>query len=257
MLNGIYTSGLGAKSQSHKMEIIANNLANVNTPGFRRDHISFRERLAEALEDIPQDFRHYNMLVHRYGGAPLISAVEYDLQPGAVVSTGNPLDLAIDGKGFFRVRDLTTGREFYTRAGNFSRGANGLLTTADGKYAVVNTAGDVILFNPIGSPTVAINENGEIFQGDEFIGRIGVMEFDDDRALRKVGDNAFENTGAPPAPSFSSKIRQGVLEGSSVNTIIELTEMIKANRAIESNLSMMRIQDGTLDRLINDVGRIR
>ena len=251
---GMYTSGLGAMGQSVKIDQIANNLANVATPGFRRDHFSFRERLVEALEDRP-DLKFYNAQVHRNGGAPFIDRVTFDRDGGGYEQTHRPLDLAIVGQGYFTVRELQSGETVYTRAGNFTLGGDGRILTADGKYQLAADDGRGLAVDPGTGGDLRVREDGTIFQGDVEIGKAGVVDFDDVARLHKRGDNVFENTGATASAPERLQVTQGTLELSSVNPVVEMVEMIKALRSLESNLQMLRFQDGVLDRAVNDLGR--
>lgn len=258
MLYGLYTSGLGAIAQSVRLDVIANNIANLNTPGFRRDQISFRERLTEALEDIP-DFRYYNALVDRHGGAPFIDSIRFDSQAGGYEQTGRPLDVAIQGDGFFAVREAgNPDRVLYTRAGNFLFNSQGRLVTADGRYEVLNTnlsPIDLLSVEDV-SPDFVIDQNGTLYQAGEAVGTLGVRDFDDYSKLLKQGDQLFEDLGAGPREATGYRVDSGFLESSSANPLTEMTEMIKALRILESNLQMIRVQDSTLDRAVNDFGRV-
>lgn len=255
MLHGLYVSGLAAVGQSVKLDVIANNLANVNTPAYRRDHLSFQERLVEALEDKP-DLQYYNMLVDRYGGAPFIDRVNWDRNSGAHERTEREFDFAILGEGYFGVQDLRTEKLYYTRAGNFTLDAEGRVVTPDGKYQLVNTDGEGIDIDPTAAEgDLRVNANGELFQGENRRHQFMVRGFDDLDNLHKHGNNLYQYTGSSERPAQGARVIQGTLESSTVNTITEMVEMIKATRAVESNLQMVTLQDGTLDRLINGFGR--
>ncbi len=252
---GIYASGLGALGQSAKLDVIANNLANSATPGFRRDTMTFRERLVEALED-RHDARTYNALVHRHGGAPFVDGIGFDLEGGGYETTHRPLDFAVVSRGYFSVQDLETGAVYGTRAGNFTIDSSGRLVTADGRCHVLSAEARGIALDPTASTEVRFREDGTLFQGDVELGRLGVVAFDDETRLRKHGDNLFAADSARATPVENAKVVQGTLERSSVNPITEMVEMIKALRALESNLEMVRFQDAALDRAVNDFGRL-
>jgi len=251
---GMYTSGLAALGQSIKIDQIANNLANVATPGFRRDQISFKERLAQANQNQSQ-FAYYNAQVDRNGGAPFIDQVTFDRQGGGYAQTRQPLDLAIVGQGFFGVRDLRTGSTGYTRAGNFSLAADGSIVTADGHHQLLSEDGRGLAMDPGSGGEIRLRDDGTLFQGTNELGKINIVDFDNYRRLQKVGDNVLENSGATASPVANARVAQGSLEQSSVNPVSEMVEMIKANRALESNLQMIRIQDTMLDHAVNDLGR--
>lgn len=255
MLHGLYVSGLGALGQSVRLDLIANNLANVNTPGYRRDQVTFKERLVEALEDFP-DLQYYNSLVHRMGGAPFIDKLAYDKNPGGFEATGRELDFAINGSGWFTVRNLATDELFYTRAGNFLVDSQGRLVTSDGKYQVVADDGVGISVDP-DQPglEIRVDPDGSLFQGGVFQSRFRVVDFTNAEGIRKYGENLFTAFDSETVAPASFRVEQATLEVSSVNPVIEMADMIKTIRAIESNLQMVRIQDGTLDRVVNEFGR--
>lgn len=251
---GIYTSGLGALGQSAKLDQIANNLANVSTPGFRRDHLSFRQRLVEALEDRP-DLNYYNAQVDRHGGAPFIDQSTFDRKSGGYEQTHRPLDLAVLGEGFFSVQDLKTGGTFYTRAGNFTLAADGRIVTPDGQYQLLSDEGRGLAVEPGLPGSLQISREGRMLQGDIDLGQVGVFDFDDYSRLLKTGDNVYRNLGASASKPERLQVSQGTLELSSVNPVTEMVEMVKAFRSLESNLQMLKIQDGVLERSVNDFGR--
>lgn len=255
MLNGIYSSGLAAYGQQLRLDVIANNLANTLTPGFRRDTMTFRQRFEEALEDKP-DFDHYNAMVHRYGGAPFIEGTTFDREPGTLEATGRDTDFAILGDGFFRVREISTGNFFFTRAGNFMIDPDGRLTTADGKYLVLSPDGDAIDIEPEALRDIRVDQTGALYQGNTLIGQIGVVGVPDLSKLSKHGDTLFSGSAEEIEPRPESRVLQGHLEASSANPVEEIVDMIRAFRSVESNLQMIRYQDSTLERAVNDLGRL-
>lgn len=258
MINGLHTSALGAFGQSSRLDMISNNLANIDTPGFRRESMAFTGRLVEALEDDP-DFDHYNAFVDRFGGAPFIEGTRFDASPGPLRQTDRPLDFAINGAGYFGVVDPRTGERFYTRAGNFVFGPEGLLMTSDGRYSVVDEGGAPIQVDLSGSSELQVNSAGQIQRvtpgGNEAAGQLALFDLPADE-LTKHGDTQlrWSGEGLPPVTTGST-IAQGYLEGSSVNPIEEMAMMIQTSRLIEANLQMVRFQDATLDRAINTLGR--
>ena len=253
---GLYTSGLGALGQSAKVDLIANNLANVATPGFRRVKISFRERMVEALEG-RQDMKFYNAMVDRYGGAPFVDAVRFDPEAGGYEQTQRNLDFALYSKGFFSVEEMETGRRFYTRAGNFSLDSEGRLITSEGRYQVLSRDGLSIELGAGGSGDIRLGPEGLLYRENIEVAQVGIVDFSDYGTLRKHGDNLFENLGGAPFQPDDIRVEQGMLEGSSVNPVVEMVDLIKAMRNLETNLQMIKIQDQALDRAVNDLGRLQ
>src|SRR3972149_4730654 len=245
MLYGIGTSALGAHVQQMRLDTIANNLANINTTGYRGDRISFKSVLAGAVGG-SQGGNVYESIA-----APTIDRVSFDTSLGAMEDTGNPLDLAIEGNGFFTVRSLENGKNYYTRAGNFTFNSSGQVVTQDGKYALTSAGGEPItLAEGVTAGNLLIDEAGGIYMGDTQIGAVGLVDFDDYTKLRKFGNTLFENTGANGRTAVEANIRQGVIEGASVNPIEELVAMIEGMRTLETNLQMIRFQDSTLEKAV-------
>ena len=166
--------------------------------------------------------------------------------------------MAIDGRGFFMLRDLESGERFYTRAGNFQFDQAGRLLSADKKYQALSAAGEPIAVDPEAGANVFVRDNGAIFSGSEQLAVIGVVDFRDYDALTKSGDNMFRFTGDDQeivAPTGTT-IMSGALEGSSVNPLMEMTEMIRALRSLEANLQMIKFQDSTLEKAVNELARL-
>lgn len=253
---GIYQSGLAALGQSAKIDVTANNLANISTVGFRGDRVTFRARMVEALEGVP-DFGYYNALVDRHGGAPFIDAIRFDRNPGGFEQTGRRLDFALRSDGFFTVRDSETGGVYYTRAGNFVLDGQGHLMTADGRYEVLDGQARGVAIDPAAEGDLRLSEEGRLFKGVTEAGALAVVDFDDYSRLRKYGDNLFANHGAAVTAPQNLRVVQGALETSSVNPIAEMVRMIQAFRVLESNLQMIQIQDRTLERTVGDFGRVQ
>ncbi|MBI3858382.1 MAG: flagellar hook basal-body protein [Planctomycetes bacterium] len=226
---GLEISRRGALAQSARLEIIAHNLANAATVGFRREMIGFRANLQAAIATDPR--------------------------PGDLDVTRRPLDLAILGPGYFTVRDLETGADCYTRAGNFSIDSSGRLVTADGRCQAVASDGREIALDPAAQGSLRVGEDGTLFQGEVGYGQLGVVEFEDVARLARRGDNLVENRGSALGGAPGSRIQQGTLERSSVDPVLESAEMVRALRALEANLQMLRIQDATLERTVNELAR--
>lgn len=258
MIYGLYTSAGGALMEVHRVDTIANNLANAQTAGFRKDFLSFRERAPEALEG-RVSARHLQPLLDRLGGGPHIHRSAWDPRGGTVEQTRRPLDLALEGEGFFAVR---RGADvLYTRAGNFMRMPDGQVVTADGRSQVL-ADDDNPLVIPAEIPDGAIQVSGTgVVQGpggDE-IGTLRLARFDDPHEVEKAGDTLFRAVPGARAQALdpaATRVRQGALEQSTTNPVVEMVDMIAAMRAYEANMQMIRFQDATLDRAVNDLGRL-
>lgn len=251
MLYGLWSSAAGGIVQNAQVDQIAHNLANVETAGFRRHLMVYRSRTAETAEDF-LDLNQINPVLDRIGGGLFADRTYWDTQQGAVTQTGRNLDVGIEGEGFFAVRKGE--KTYYTRAGNFSVDSEGVLHTADGSGVILNRAGcEIRITQPL---TASIDARGEVSQNGESVGALALVDFPDPEKLVAVGDTLFENRGQEQPVPATGKLSQGSLEQSGVNAVEEMTKMILAQRIYETNIQMMRIQDQTLERAVNDVGRI-
>ncbi len=267
---GVYTALSGAMAQSQRLDTIANNLANVNTPGFKKDQQIFKEYLT-ANEKMPEVIQvpkvpgsiesFYDM---QGGDKSFVDAAGTytDFSQGSLKSTGSPLDVAIEGSGFFEV-GTPTGVKF-TRVGSFKIDGAGQLVNKDG-YPVLKAGapGSDPASRTIriaGVSPVHISENGEIFEGDLSLGNISLVEVKNKDTLSKIGSSLFEfkkNATPDYAPIVNPSVKQGFLEMSNVNIVQEMTDMIATTRVFESTQKAIQAYDGMADKLINVVGSIK
>ena len=213
-----------------QMDVVSNNMANINTTGFKAVSILFDNYempVARASEfaypdqalEFTQDWATIN-----------------DLSGGPILDTGNPLDLAINGDGFFAVQ--TSEGERWTRAGSFGVDPTGTLVDYNGNPVLTELG--PIRFEPEDTD-ITISANGTIITSQGGKGKLRLVEFDNVQALERVGDNLF--AGGEPTPALNSRVVQGAIEKSNVSGIAEMTEMIRVTRAYESLASMMQRQD--------------
>jgi len=244
---GIYLSAAGADVQSQRMEVLANNLANVNTAGFKRDFAVFQARHAEAIQqghDYPG-----SRSINDVGGGVFTRDTLTDYSAGTVQPTGIPTDLTIDGDGYFVV--AKEGQEYLTRAGNFTFTALGELVTQRGD-PVMGDGGPVTI-NP--ALPWEITGNGSVRQaGTEVALAIRRPAFIGD--LVKMGENLFSPLSPPvDVPAGQRRVRQGYLELSNVKPTREMMELIETSRAFEANTRLIQNQDHVMGALINRVLR--
>lgn len=255
MMYGIYLSGAGAAVQDYRVDVLANNLANVDTTGFKRDLSVFLARKAEARGN-PDKAHLRHALQDRVGGGVLLASTVTRHEPGSLVQTGRGLDLAINGDGYFWVRG-EDGRIRYTRAGNFRVSAEGEIVTADGAHKVLDAGGAPLTVES--ADDLAIGEAGIVSRRGEVLGEIGLRSFPDPTVLRKAGDNLFVAAGDEPgAPAADARISQGYLEGSSAGARMmqEMTDLLSANRMYDFNMQALRIQDEMLGQTVSRVGAV-
>lgn len=236
------------------MRVISNNLANVNTTGFKRDRASF-ETLAYQVVTAPgaasTSQTQYATGTNLGTGVKIQGTERIDTQ-GSLQTTGNALDLAMDGDGFFQIQ-MPDGTLGYTRSGNFSRSPQGLLVTSEG-YQV--QPGITV---PEGATSITVGSDGTVsatLQGQteaSQLGQLQVATFPNSAGLQSKGDNILIETSASGAASLGNpgeqgrgSIRQGMLEGSNVNVVEELVDMIETQRAYEVNSKMISATDEML-----------
>lgn len=263
---GVYTALSGAMAQAQRLDTIANNIANVNTPAFKRDQQVFREFLTanERPPDVIQVPRVPASIESFYdmqgGDKSFVDPIGTytDFTQGGLKSTGNPLDVAIDGKGFFEV--ATTNGVKMTRHGSFSIDGNGQLVTKDG-YPVLAAAGDGVdpaarVIRVTGEGQLHINDAGEVFEGANQIAKLSMVDVADKDGLQKVGNSLYDfKPGTRPEISVinNPSLKQGFVESSNVNIVKEMTDMITTTRTFESAQKAISAYDGMTEKLVNQV----
>ncbi|MGB3940688.1 MAG: flagellar basal-body rod protein FlgF [Candidatus Manganitrophaceae bacterium] len=248
-MDSIYPVLSGALAQEKRLEIVANNLANVNTTGFKRD-----DPLFEGISLPPG--------VGKNGGIlpgptfEMLSTVFTDFSPGPIQMTGEPLDLAIEGEGFFQIQTRQGVR--YGRGGSFTLNSQGQIVTGDG-FPLLGSGGPITL--PPGK--VEIDRTGRIsVRGTEVgarpteIDTLTVYRFSDPSRLKKIGQTLFEAGSEGAAPLPEARVLQGGLEGSNVNPVQEMVSMIAVMRLYESAQKAIQTADETAAKAANDVGRV-
>ena len=262
---GIFTALSGALAQNLKIDTIANNIANVNTTGFKRDQQTFSEYLT-AHEKEPQvmqvprvpasieSFYDINGGDKAYANS---SGTFTNFEQGSLKQTGGKLDVAIDGPGFFEV--ATPGGVQLTRAGNFTIDGNGTLVTKDGSAVLLEGDGGAeertVKFS--GTAQAYISDGGEIFDGEKNLGKISMLQVKNPDCLQKMGNNnySFKSNMTPEVTKATvPNLKQGFIELSNVNIVNEMTEMIAAQRVFEGTQKAIHAYDAMADKMINVVG---
>ncbi|MBI4611238.1 MAG: flagellar hook-basal body protein [Candidatus Rokubacteria bacterium] len=247
MVTGLYTAAWGMDAQTERISVLANNLANLATAGFKADHPEFSQLLTPSTTAGP---------VPPAGPAgppsplPLAMRTVTDHSQGILRATGNPLDLAISGPGFF-VLD-TPGGPRLTRAGNFTRSPEGLLVAADGA-PVRGVSGNIQVLDG----TVTIDRDGQVLVDGRSQGHLLVVTPSRLASLTKTSGTRF----TPPdtealVASATAVVHQGAIEMSNVNPVLTLVTLIDAMRTYEAAQRAARSADDTLARAANDLGRV-
>jgi len=244
---GLYISAEGAQVQSRRLEVIANNIANVDTVGFKRDLAVMQSRYAEAIER--GTVSPGAGTINDVGGGVQFRETVTDFSPGPLRKTGNPTDVALQGDGFFVVRK---GQErLLTRAGNFRLTASGDLVTQQG-YPVLGEGNTQINLSPAGGPW-EIDSSGSVNQGGtrQELQIVKPASLGD---LAKTGENLFHPlTDVRPVAPGDRAVAGGYLEMSAVQPTTEMTTMIETSRLVEANINVMKTHNEMLQGLIERV----
>lgn len=243
MLNGMLDAVQGCLKEEMRMSIISNNLANANVMGFKKDVISFQDLLKVAEGGTVNDIKSID---------PVLVKIKTDISQGDIRFTGNTLDFAIYGEGFFKV-DTPDGMR-YSRKGNFILDNAGFLTTQEG-HKVIGKGGPI----GISGNQVHVDGEGKIAVDGIEVGQIDMVTFENASALVKDGMSCYRNVSDEPETPVDSdtKIQQGYVELSNVNVAEEMVNMIHCSRAFESYQKAIQVLDGVNNKAINEVGRLR
>jgi flagellar basal-body rod protein FlgF len=241
MIKGIYNSASAMIPRIRQQEVIANNIANASTPGFKKDSVFMTELNRAQVDNLPRksDWQ-----------TPMLDQVYTDYGQGPLNQTGNSLDIAIDGSGFFVTQDAA-GESALTRDGVFTRDDLGFMVTTDGEM-VQSDAGPIQL--PPGDVTVT--DDGLVSVDGAEIGRLNVVTVEDPTGLQKVRPGKYQvPEGVELTAALNFVVRQGYVESSNVDVVMQMVEMISSYRNYEADSKALQTQDESLGRLINDVGR--
>ena len=252
MIDALHISSSGLRSQQEQIDVISNNVANMQTPGFKRGRVNFAEVASMAM---PGESLHGAGSAH--GGGSRVASTSLEFGAGALQPTRGALDLAIDGLGFFELEDAS-GNHFYTRSGQFRLDDQGYLTALNGMRL---SAGIQIQAD---ASDLHISTSGEVsalLPGSEerqVLGSIDLVTFTSTEGLEAQGDNVFRATAAAGAPVSSiagedgtGKLQQGYLEMANVDMIDEMTGLVLAQRAYQLNARVLQASDQILETINN------
>lgn len=230
MENSIYLGLSRQMALQTNMDIVANNVANMSTPGFRAQNLMFDEFISDPRgADDELSF--------------VIDRAEYQVTtPGSVSTTGNPLDVALNGPGFIGIQG-PDGDVRYTRAGNFKIDTEGRLVNMANMPVAGAGGGDITV--PQTAKQISIDERGVVSSEDGELGQIMVVEFDNIQSLKPLGDNTYK-TDLPPQDAENTTVQQGFLEGSNVKPVIEMTRMIETLRTFQSVQNILQSENERL-----------
>ncbi|HVT90803.1 MAG TPA: flagellar hook basal-body protein [Tepidisphaeraceae bacterium] len=253
MIYGLYLSASGVLSNSYRQDVIANNLANSQTVGFKRSLAMMQARRAEAGEQGQPQLT--DPTLENMGGGLLQLPSFVDQTAGPIEPTGNNLDVAINGKGYFVVQagDQTK----LTRNGQFMVDRAGYLILADGTgNRVLDKQLKPIQLGNVPQSLLSVKIDGTITSSGEPLAQLGFFDVPTPAALRQNGGTLLTYPDMKKLKPASGTLQSGFTESSNVDPTTELTQLIDAERQLEANANMIRIQDQTLSRAVNDVGKI-
>lgn len=252
---GMYLAATGVLTSMYRQDVLANNLANVNTVAFKPDVVYTRLRLPERLESggaNPQQ------LLERLGGGHLLSPTRLNLTQGSLTDTGNDLDLAIDGEGFFVVRSTGTGNEQLrlTRDGRFTLNSAGELVMAGTGMKLLDIENQPIRLDR--TATVHVRSNGDLVQNGKVRATLRIATATDQDQLSKLGNNVLTVNSTDPQAlrPADGRLLQRRLEASAVDPVMMLNAMISASKAASANLKMMQYHDHIIGQAVNTLGRV-
>lgn len=262
MIRGMYTAASGALAAQAQVDAIANNLANVNTAGFKRQLVQMQ---SQPMRDVyryqtdPSTSSTARMsgvataaYVGKVGSGVQIYDTPNNFEQGPIAQTGSDTDVALAGPGFFAVRDGNGGLA-YTRDGQFVRDAQGVLRTQTGD-AVLSAAGNEITLPDTGK--LEIGRDGTVAVGGVPVDKLGLVEFGNTAALRAQGEGRYVDTGAAvPAAATQTTALQGSLEKSNADVVHSMVDMIAAERWFDANTKVIQTEDSATGVAIQTVGR--
>ncbi|MBU1078495.1 MAG: flagellar basal-body rod protein FlgF [Spirochaetes bacterium] len=277
MIRGLYTGAAGMLSQTYRMDVVANNLANVDKTGYKKDITIFKnfpEMLLRRTNDdgvVKFPLGSYDKMpyVGKIGTGVEVNEVYTDHAQGGLKQTENQFDLAIEGNGFFTIQ--TDKGDRYTRNGSFFLNNDSFLVTKDGfnvmgengpikvqkNNFLVSEKGEIQANQDLSNrPVVSNQENG--WQNAGIVDTLKIVQFRELRELKKEGNSFYRETdysGPPVTPNVMPKIRQGFLENSNANIVQEMVEMIEVQRAYEANSKSVTSHDMALSKLINEMAK--
>ncbi|MDD2401558.1 MAG: flagellar hook-basal body protein [Clostridia bacterium] len=246
MIKGLYTSALSLSVLERRQEANTNNLANINTPGYKKDVVvsgSFPDMLLYRLND--RDARGKTPKVGNISMGVQVAEIYTDHTKGIMRQSENPSALAVSGEGYFTVN--TPQGERYTKNGDFSIDVNGRLVSTNG-YPLLGQKGDIV----VKDAAFQVDKEGRVYSAGEKVDSLKIVQFT--TPLIKEGASLFK--GNNPVDVLKPYITQGMVEESNVNAVTEMVNMIDVMRAYESSEKVIQTIDGTLDKAVNDVGRV-
>ena len=239
-MQSLNMASLGLRAQQNRVNVIANNIANVNTTGYKCQRVDFQDALYTEILN-PADLQQTGM---KQGSGILMGSTNRDYTQGAVMGTGENLDMYIDGDGYFTVQD-SNGTRMYTRSGAFAVSAEAdgnYLVTANGDYVLDENNAKIKL--PDGVNEISVNEDGSLWANEAQFTKLGIVTFTNQNGLSAAGGSCFTETVASGVPIDSdAKVVQGSLESSNVDLTVEMSRLIRAQKAFSMASRVVSVWD--------------
>lgn len=255
MLRGIYSAASGMIYNQFREDVSANNIANSGTTGYKEDNV-YTEPFPEVkIQDdaLPAG----NRIIGSFPLGVMPGEMNTDFTQGQIVETGNSLDLAIEGRGFFTVQS-GDGKLMYTRDGSFSLDSNGMIVNSNGGYLLGKnlTTGKV---EPIstGGGKVSVSDDGAVSIDSKAKYMIDIADFENNNSLTKQGKNMYSASAAPAEGSGQYIIKEGALENSNTDIANEMVNMIVNLRSYQANQRVLTTENETLDKTVNQLSSLR
>lgn len=265
MVTGIDAAARGMMAQQINMDVLANNLANINTTGFKQllpvfrsvDQAKPEEGFGSENEDENQEKTKIKRPFGIISAGCAVDATVVDFNQGSLRKTENSLDFAINGEGFFAVE--TEEGECYTRNGSFTLNEDGNLVTKDGKLILDESGGSITLnLQESSINELKIRDDGTLVLGKQILEKLKVVKFEKPEGLISIGDSLFKpvNENIEPIEAKKYKIEQGFVENSNSNTVETMIKTITATRTYETLAKVLKSAEGTMSKAVNEVGRV-
>ena len=261
MVSGIDAAASGMIAQQYNIDVISNNLANANTAGFKELIPVFKNisdiNISEKNKE-EKSFSDTNKVIGTLSSGSVLDSTILDLQQGSMKKTDNNLDFAIEGKGFFAVGG--NNGDCYTRNGCFSLNEEGTLVTKDGNPVLSDGGAPIkIDTNTNSINKINVTQDGKIFFDKKEVGKLKIVEFNNPEDLTAVGNALYKTSSEDikPVESQTSRVNQGFIEGSNSNVIGTMINTISATRTYETLAKIVKTTEATLEKSVNDVGRVK
>lgn len=257
MIKGLYTANWGMINEQKRVDILANNMANAATTGYKKEGSTseaFYDVLAYKIKDTSEP--HVDKKLGAMNLGVKIGEVYTDYSQGAIHETGNTFEMALSGKGFFAVEFTNKNGETsvkYTRDGHFTLNVKGELVNKNGDYLLDKQGGHIVL-DPMAD--FSVDRTGTVYLDNQAVTQIQVADFEDYNYLEKYGENYYTALEGANEIDAEAEVISGYLEDSNVQVVQEMVDLINFTRAYETNQKMIQAVDSTIDTAVNKVGQV-